>query len=147
MEILKEFMLKPWLYLTIILSSLVLKVVTVDNRYFWRDEIYTIHHTSGNSEFTLSKKAPLNEIKNISYYKRLLSLNERELTISTQIKDQSKMPNLNPLHYYFLVFWHRLVGDDDTHYRLFSVFMFFLCLPVLFFLTKHLFSSNLAGWI
>lgn len=147
MKTLKEFMLKPWLYLIIVLSSLILKVVTVDNRYFWRDEIYTIHHTSGNSEFSLNESAPLNEIKNISYYKQLLSLNERELTVSSQIKDLSKMPNLNPLHYYILVFWHRLVGDDDTHYRLFSIFMFLLCLPVLFLLTKQLFHSSLAAWI
>jgi len=147
MNALKEFMLRPWLYLLIVILSLVLKFMTVDNRYFWRDEVYTIYHTSGNTEFTLNKKAAVNEIKNIEYYRNILRNNHNNLNVASQIKEISGMTNLNPLHYYFLVFWHRLIGDEDIHYRLFSVFMFLMCLPVLFLLARKLFSSNLAGWI
>ena len=147
MKTLKEFMLKPWLYLFIVILSMVLKFMTVDYRYFWNDEIYTIHHTTGNSEFTLNKKAEINEIKNIEYYRNMLRNNSKNLTVTSQFKDISQMTNLNPLHYYLLVFWHRVVGDQDIHYRLFSVFMFLMCLPLLFLLARKIFSSNLAGWI
>jgi uncharacterized membrane protein len=147
MQTLKEFMLKPWLYLIIVITSLVLKVLTVDHRFFWRDEIYTIHHTAGHTEFTLNETAPINEIKNITYYNKVLSLNERDLAVSSQINGLIRMTNLNPIHYYFLIIWHRLIGDDDVHYRFFSIFMFLLCLPAFFLLAKRLFNSNLAGWI
>lgn len=147
MSTLKEFMLKPWLYLLIVILSLVLKFMTVDYRYFWRDEIYAIHHTSGNSESSLNEKAPINEIKNIDYYRKILRNNSKNLTVASQFKDIWHMTNLNPLHYYLLVFWHRIVGDEDIHYRLFSVFIFLMCLPLLFLLARKIFSSNLASWI
>ena len=143
----REFMLKPWLYLIIVIFSLILKLITVDIRYFWRDEISTILHTSGNSSNTLNKLAPINKIKNINYYTDLLNLDEKDLSVGSQLKHIWVMPNLNPLHYYILVFWYRLVGDKEVHFRFFNIFMFFLCLPLLFLLSKQLFTSNLAGWI
>lgn len=140
-------MLKPWLYLIIVISSLVFKVVTVDNGFFWRDEIFTINQTSGRVVFSLCKTEPLNEIKRIAYYKQLLKLNELPITVGSQLKEQSKNTNLNPLHYSFLTIWHRVVGDEPVHYRYFSILMFLLCLPVLFLFVKRLFGSNLAAWI
>ena len=140
-------MREPWLYLIIVISSLVFKVVTVDQGFFWRDEIYTINQTSGRVVFNRCTTEPLNEIKPIAYYKQLLRINELPITVGSQLKEQSKNTNLNPLHYSFLTFWHRLVGDEPVHYRYFSILMFLLCLPVLFLLIKHLFRSNVAAWL
>ena len=140
MKKLPQILTKPWFYVAIAFISIILKITTVNTRYFWRDEIHTIHHTSGNSDITLEKNASVNQIKNITYFESLLKLNDRDLTIRGQIAEQIKMPNLNPLHYIILVFWHRLVGDHDIHYRFFSILMYLLCLPVLFYLVKELFN-------
>ncbi|HDR53011.1 MAG TPA: phospholipid carrier-dependent glycosyltransferase [Mariniphaga anaerophila] len=55
--------------------------------------------------------------------------------------------NLNPLHSVILSFWYRLTGDDILHYRLFSVLIFILTLPFLFFLARKLFRSDQIAWI
>jgi uncharacterized membrane protein len=74
-------------------------------------------------------------------------LNKQNYTIGSQLKGLSKIATLNPLHYAFLIFWHRIGGDDAVDYRLFNVFIFILTLPFLFPLARTLFKSTLAGWI
>jgi uncharacterized membrane protein len=104
-------------------------------------------HTSGIDGNAFEEKLPINELKNISYYHDLLSLNNQDLSIQTQLKGIWNMTNLNPLHYAILVFWHRVAGDKDVHYRYFNVLIFILTLPFLFLLAKLLFKSNMAGWL
>jgi uncharacterized membrane protein len=147
MKTIQEFMLRPWIYLIIVLLGVFLKFYQIDYRYFWYDEVSTITQTSGVSGKEYIEKLPLNELKNISYYHDLLHLNKQGYTIGSQLKGQWNTPNLNPLHYAVLVFWHRIAGDRDINYRLFNVFIFLLILPLLFYLAKLLFKSNLAGWI
>ena len=90
---------------------------------------------------------PENEIINIGYYKNLLRLNEHDLTIGGQLKNQFNTMNLNPLHYALLVFWHRIAGDEPVHYRYFGLFMFLLTLPFVYLLAKKLIDFELSGWI
>lgn len=143
MKAIKQFMLKPWLYIVIVVVGASLKLYCIDYRLFWYDEIATVLHTSGNQTFDI----PANEIKNISYYNDQLHLKKQDQTIGSQLKGLYSSTNLNPLHYSFLMLWYRIAGDKDISYRLFNVFIFILTLPVLFLLPKTLFKSNLVGWI
>jgi uncharacterized membrane protein len=147
MKTIQEFMLRPWIYLIIVLLGIFLKFYKIDYRYFWFDEVSTVTQTSGVSGKEYAEKLPLNEVKNISYYHDLFHLNKQGYTIGFQLKGQWNTPNLNPLHYVILTFWHRIAGDRDISYRYFNVFIFLLILPLLFYLAKLLFKSNLAGWI
>jgi uncharacterized membrane protein len=144
MKTIRELMLRPWIYLIIVLLGIFLKFYNIDYRYFWYDEVCTVTQTSGVS---YKEKIPLNELKNISYYHDLLHLNKQGYTIGDQLKGQWNTPNLNPLHYAILTFWHRIAGDKDISYRLLNVLLFLLTLPLLFYLVKLLFKSDLAGWI
>jgi len=120
-----------------------LKFYKLDYSLFWYDEVATVLHTSGHKTFQI----PLNEIKNIQFYEEQFHLKNHNKNIYSQMKGLYSRPNLNPLHYSFLMVWYRIAGDKDIHYRLFNVFFFILTLPVLFLLAKKLFSSALAGWI
>jgi len=143
MQVIKQFMLQPWLYVVIMVAGVSLKLYHIDYHLFWYDEVATIQHTSGNQILDI----PVNEIKNISYYNDQLHLKKQNLTIGSELKGLYGSTNLNPLHYTFLMIWYRIAGDNDLSYRLFNVFIFILTLPFLFLLTKTLFKSNLAGWI
>ena len=147
METIRQFLLRPWLYLVIVIIGTSLKFYRVDYRFFWFDETSTILHTSGIADKEYDTLVPVNEIKSITWYQDLLKLNKQNYTVASQLKGLSRMTNLNPLHYALLVFWHRIAGDDTIHYRLFNVFLFILIIPVLFMLAKTLFQSDLAGWI
>ncbi len=147
LKTIKEFLLRPYLYLIIALLGTSLKFYKLGNRFFWFDEVCTVLTVSGIDNNQYHELIPENEIKNISYYTDFLHLNKQNYTIGSQLKGLSKIATLNPLHYAFLIFWHRIVGDAPVDYRLFNVFVFILTLPFLFLLAKTLFKSNLAGWI
>ncbi len=146
-QLINKWMQGPWLFLIIILIGFSLKFYKLDYRYFWYDETWTILHTSGQPEQYFLNQFPTNEIRNISYYQDMLKLNEQDFTVASQLKGIYSMTNMTPLHYMLLVFWHRLVGDRDIHYRLFNVLIFALILPLLFLFTRRLFQSKQAGWI
>jgi uncharacterized membrane protein len=137
---------RPWIYIGIALIGISLKFYHIDYRYFWYDEIATIEQTSGNHK-VIKDLIPENGIINIGYYKKLLRLNEHDLTIGGQLKNQLNTMNLNPLHYAFLAFWHRIAGDEPVHYRYFSLFIFLLTLPFVYLLAKKLIDFELSGWI
>ncbi len=147
MKTLQQLLQRPYLYIIIIVIGITLKFYNLDSRYFWIDEVYTIQHTSGILESEYPDLIPINEVKNISYYNDLLHLNTQNYTISSQFNGLAKSPSLTPAHYAFLIFWHRLVGDDYLSYRLFSIFCFVLTLLFLFLLSKALFLSDISGWI
>lgn len=120
-----------------ILISLTYRYNNIDHRFYWFDEIITIEHTSGIQVWEHDEHLALDEVKSISYYKEMISLNERELSIKDQLKGISGLVKLNPLQYVLLTFWHRLAGDSTTSFRLFSLFMFILCIPLLYYLIKR----------
>jgi uncharacterized membrane protein len=147
MKTIKQFFIKPYLYIFVVLIGISFKFYRLDYKLFWLDEVATIQHTSGLPDGAYTASVPVNEVKNINFYEDLHHLNKQPLTITSQLKGLLKSRNLNPLHYPLLMVWYRVVGDDRADFRLFSVFVFMLTLPFLFLLSKRLFDSDLAGWI
>jgi len=143
----KEFLLRPYLYLIILVIGTSLKFYKLGNRFFWFDEVCTVLTVSGIDFNQYYELIPENEIKNINYYTDFLHLNKQNHSIGSQLKGLFKIATLNPLHYACLIFWHRIAGDDTIDYRLFNVLVFILTLPFLFLLARTLFKTNLAGWI
>jgi uncharacterized membrane protein len=147
MTSIRLFLQKPWLYLVIISTGILLKFYHLDYKLFWYDEICTVLHTSGKTIDEYSENIPANKVLSIQEYQSILRLNNNSDKISSQFRGFSDMTNLNPLHYPLLMIWHRVVGDKPVHFRLFSVFVFILSLLIIYFLSKLLFQSGLAGLI
>jgi len=142
-----DFLKQPHLYIVIVLIGTSLKFYNLDARLFWEDEISTVLHTSGIPLSEYPDLIPQNEICSSKIYNDLLHLNKQNYSITEQIKGLFFDTHLTPLHYVPLMIWHRLVGDDPVDYRLFSVFIFIISLPVLFLMAKELFKSELTAWI
>jgi uncharacterized membrane protein len=147
MRIIRQFLIRPYLYIFIALIGISLKFYHLDYKLFWYDEVCTIQHTSGISDRDYPALIPINEVNNIDFYKDLYQLNKQDYKIGLQLKGLLTSTQLNPLHYPFLMVWYRIVGDNPIYFRLFSVFIFIITLPFLFLLSKKLFDSKLAGWI
>ncbi len=147
MKTIRQFLLRPYLYIFIVLIGIFLKFYRLDYKLFWFDEICTIQHTSGIPDGEYPGLIPENEIKNISFYTDLYHLSKQNYIMGSQVKGLFSSTQLTPLHYTFLIFWYRIVGDNDVDYRLFGVLIFILTLLFLFLLAKNLFRSNLAGWV
>ena len=143
----QQFLLRPWLYIIIVIIGISLKFYHLDHKLFWFDEVCTIQHTSGIPDDNYPGLVPVDEIKNISYYHNLYHLKTQHYSIGSQLKGLFLSTQLTPLHYSFLIFWYRIVGDEYIDYRLFGIFIFILTLPFLYLLAKKMFHSNLAGWM
>lgn len=138
---------KPWIYIIITLLGISLKFHNLNHKIFWEDEIYTVQQIVGVNNILELDPGRENEILNLSYYRGLLKYASQDYTLREELSAQFQNMNLNPLHYVILPFWYRLSGDDILHYRLFSVLIFILTLPFLFFLSRKLFGSGLVAWI
>ncbi len=147
MKSVQKWLQTPWLYIIITIVGILLKFHHLDYRVYWYDEVCTIAHTSGTTPEKFNERIPVNEITNVQEYKKLILLKGNDQSIGEQLTGLFTSANLTPMHYPFLMLWYRLIGDKPVHYRLFSVFMFILCLPLLYLLAKKLFHSKLAGWI
>lgn len=124
-----------------------MKFHQIDNRLFWEDEISTMLHTSGIPLSQYDKLIPQNEINSSKMYNDLLHLNTQNYSIGNQLVGLFSDTHLTPLHYVPLMIWYRLIGDSPMDYRLFSIFIFIISLPVLFLLAKQLFKSDLMAWV
>ena len=147
MKIVQQFLLRPYLYLIIIVIGTGLKFYNLDKRYFWLDEVYTIEQTSGKADKEYLKFFPVNEIRNITFYHDILHLNNQDYGIGAQLSGMANSPNLSPAHYVFLSFWNHIVGDDYIDYRLFSIFCYLFTLLFLFLFVITLSKSALSAWI
>lgn len=147
MSAIRNFFLKPWFYVVIVIFGTSLKFYHLNSKLFWLDEISTILYTTGIKEHTIADSLPVNRIVGYGYYDSLLHLNTKPYTIEKEVTGIFSETHLTPAHYVFLTMWYRLSGDNNIDYRLFSVCFFILSLPIVFLLARTLFSSSLAAWI
>jgi uncharacterized membrane protein len=147
MNAIRNFLLKPWFYLVVVILGTFLKFYHLNSKLFWMDEVSTVLYTSGIKERTFKESIPVNQIVNYGYYDSLLHLNTKAYRIKNEVTGILSDTHLTPAHYVFLTLWYRLLGDNLIDYRLFSVFVFILSLPFIFLLAKTLFTSALAGSI
>jgi uncharacterized membrane protein len=138
---------KPWIYIIVTILGAGLKFHNLNHKIFWEDEIYTVQHVIGAHNILEIDPDTGNNIVDLSHYRGLLKHSSQNYTIGEELTAQFRTMNLNPLHYVFLSLWYRLTGDDIVYYRLFSVLVFILTLPFLFFLARKLFQSDLVAWI
>lgn len=147
MNTLRHLVTKPGVYIAIVILGLLLKFYNLDYKLFWRDEISSVLYASGVRESLTINQIPVNEIRSVKFYDSLLDNSEKPDPLKSQVQGILSNTHLTPAHYIFLTVWYRLVGDNEIHYRLFSVFIFILSLPFMFLLAKNLAGSKLAGWI
>ena len=147
MSTIRYFLLKPWIYIVIVIVGTALKFYHLNYKLFWEDEVATVLYTSGVKGSIIKKNIPVDEIESIGYYDSLIHHRTKPYTITNQVTGIFSDTHLTPAHYAFLTLWYRIAGDKEIHYRLFSVFIFILSLPFLFLLAKNLFNSALAGWM
>jgi uncharacterized membrane protein len=147
MSTIRDFFLKPWLYIVISTIGVALKFYHLNSKLFWMDEVSTVLYTSGVNGDIIQQNIPVNQIRNFNYYDSLLHISGKSYSFKSELKGVFSGTHLTPAHYVFLTVWYRLVGDHDVDYRLFSVFIFIISLPFIFLLAKNLFNTPLAGWI
>lgn len=147
MKKIRSILEKPYLYIAIVCIGSVLKFINLEEKHFWEDEISVVLHTSGVSHDAYMESFPVNIIVDKSYYIDLLKLNDRNLNIKDQFIGLMKMPQLSPGHYYYLIFWVRIFGDDPITFRYFTILCYFLALAFLFLFVRLLFNSSQMGWI
>ncbi len=142
-----NYLIKPWLYILIILVGTCLKFYKINSKLFWQDEISTVLYSTGVKDNVMNNNIPPNTITSFGYYDSLLHPSTKSYSLLSEVSGILSETHLTPAHYVFLTLWYRLAGDTNNDYRLFSGFVFIASLPFVFLLAKALFNSSLSGWI
>jgi len=140
---------RSYLYLLIIVIGIGIKFYGVHTKFFWLDEIFTMSHTTGIPwESFLANEVPKDTILNLKEFNNLLDVNNGRFGMQEQLTGLWNMPQVTPMHYFFLVPWTTLVGSQPIHYRWFSLFVFVLALLALYwFVLQFLDGHQLAQYI
>jgi len=101
MTTIRNFLLKPWLYIIIVLFGTFLKFYQLDRKLFWVDEISTVLYTSGINGDVIQKTIPVNQIQSFGYYDSLLHLSTKSYSIKNEVSGILSDTHLTPAHYVF----------------------------------------------
>lgn len=126
--------------------GLVFRVVNLDHKVFWVDEVTTALRAAGytKQEVTqiLADGAPHTPADLLSYQQ--LTPNR---PLSTAITAFQQSPEHAPLYFLLTRLWMQQFGSSVTAIRSFSVACSLLLLPAIYWLSRLLFGATYPGWI
>jgi hypothetical protein len=98
----RNFLLKSWFYLVIVMIGTLLKFYHLDRKLFWQDEVSTVLYTSGIKDSIIKKSIPVNQISSFSHYDSLLHLRTKPYSLKSEVTGILSETHLTPAHYVFL---------------------------------------------
>ena len=139
----------PWLrnfIIIILVLGIFFRIVNLDRRFYWYDEIYTSLLSSGHSEKEVVQEVANGQVigvKDLQKYQRLTP--EKDLSVA--VKTLLGHPVHPPLYYLMSRFWLQLFGGVVTTPRSLSVVFSLLVFPCVYWLCLELFGMPLVGWV
>lgn len=134
-----------FLIIIVLAIGILLRVVHLDQKIYWNDEVFTSLRISGYTvaevERELGAVGPIGS-KDLQKYQQI-SANK---TVIDTVKGLAiEEPQLPPLYFVLVRGWAKLWGSSTIAVRSFSAFTGILILPALYLLCRELFSSILVG--
>ncbi|MEY3868793.1 MAG: hypothetical protein RLZZ338_2684 [Cyanobacteriota bacterium] len=140
---------KGWRFLIIILLifGILFRLVNIDHKIYWTDEVYTSLRISGYTEKEFLQNVAKGEAitqKELHSYQKL---NANKTVFDTVKGLALEEPQMTPLYFILIRFWAQLFGDSIATIRSFSAVINLLSFPLVYWLCVELFQSSLVGWV
>src|SRR3569833_354373 len=107
MHTIRDFFLRPWLYVLVITIGVALKFYHLDSKLFWMDEVSTVLYTSGSNDVIIQKNIPVNQIRGFGYYDSLLHVSTQPKSFKSEVAGILSGTHLTPALYIILTVWYR----------------------------------------
>ncbi|NJN87617.1 MAG: hypothetical protein HC881_16525 [Leptolyngbyaceae cyanobacterium SL_7_1] len=130
-----------------LLIGIVLRVVNLDRKVYWHDEVYTSMEVTANSRSELvadlfdGREVGVAELQEYQRMRPDRNLGEMLWRLGTEDVQHP------PLFYVLTRYWSKLWGDSISTTRSMAVLLSFLAFPCIYWLCQELFASTIIGWI
>lgn len=131
----------------ILISSIFLRFVGLDQKLYWHDEVLVPWRISGYTLTEVQQEIAQGEIISIKDLAKYQHINSEKNWIDIiKCIAQDDVPH-SPFYFLLVRLWTEFFGDSKEAIRSFSVCLSFLSLIAVYWLCVELFASSLIGWI
>lgn len=135
------------LILILLLLGIFFRFFNLDYKVYWFDEVYSTYRVAGFSNREIDKEIFSDRVfspEDLQKYQRLKPETTAADTVKILISEDAKHP---PLYYILARFWMEKFGSAIATSRMLPVLLSLLSLPLIYYLAKELFASQLAAAI
>ncbi|NER21806.1 MAG: hypothetical protein F6J96_14140 [Symploca sp. SIO1C2] len=128
------------LLLTLLVLGIFFRVVNLDHKVYWHDEVYTSIRIAGYTGDEVSReifKDQVIGVQELQKYQRI----SPDKGLDDTLKALAKHPEHPPLYYLMARFWVQLFGSSVTAIRSLSAVISLLAFPSIYWLCRELFTS------
>ena len=136
-----------WLIALVLGAGLYFRLVNLDKKVYWHDEVYTSLLIAGydaaeiRTEVLTGRPVPAEELWKYEH------LNPEKSVVDTISILAVKYPEHPPLYFVIARLWAQLFGDSTCVIRSLSAVISLFIFPCLYWLCRELFDSSLTAWI
>ncbi len=141
---------QPWwqaLAFVLVIVTLLLKLITIDTKYYWVDEAYTSLRISGYTRGEFIKETSTGQAIEVDQLQKYQRVNPNKNVLDTVQSLGSEEPQLVPLYFVAVHLWNQVFGSTTWATRSFSVLAHCAVLACTYWLCIELSGSALTGWI
>ncbi|EAZ89531.1 glycosyltransferase family 39 protein [Crocosphaera chwakensis] len=131
----------------IIILGIIVRLTNLDNRVYWKDEVFTSLRVSGYTEEEVIKNLYDGSVlssEDLQKYQQTRFFNNPIGTVYGLAKEEAQLP---PLYFLLVKLWVSLFGNSVTITRSLSAIFSIISCFVLYLFCKELFESNMVAWL
>lgn len=131
----------------IIIVSIAIRLINLDHRVYWKDEVFTSLRVSGYTEEEVIEglyNHNVLSLEDLQTYQQTYFFNNPIGTVYGLAKEEAQLP---PLYFLIVKFWVSLFGNSIIITRSISALLGVIACFIMYLLCRELFKSTLIAWI
>lgn len=138
---------RQWLFflLVILLASLTFRLVYLDQKVYWHDEVYTQIRSAGYKSTEIYEEFFQGRFVSPEEFARLQRLKPDSSALDTIDSLAKEDPQHPPLYFLLSRYWEKLFGFSLVSSRILPIVISLLSLPAIYFLTIELWNSRITA--
>lgn len=131
----------------IIILGVIVRLINLDNRVYWKDEVFTSLRVSGYTEEQVIKNLYDGSVlssEDLDKYQQTHFFNNPIGTVYGLAKEEAQLP---PLYFLLVKLWVSVFGNSVTITRSFSAILSIISCLALYLLCRELFEFNGVAWL
>lgn len=136
-----------FLLLILLVVGIFFRLVNLDGKFYWFDEVYTSFRISGYTDTELYEQVYDGSVKTREQLQLYQGFNADKTWIDTVKGLAVEEPQLPPFYFVLARIWSQLFGNSVTVMRSLPALLSLLVFPSIYWLSIELFASGSVAWM
>ncbi|MEA5510294.1 glycosyltransferase family 39 protein [Crocosphaera sp. UHCC 0190] len=131
----------------IIVVGVAIRLVNLEQKVYWKDEVFTSLRVSGYTEEDVNKKLYTGKtlsLEDLHKYQQTTLFNNPIGTVYGLAKEEAQLP---PLYFLIVKLWVSLFGNSVTVTRSISAILSIISCLIIYLLCRELFDFKMVAWV